>query len=161
MTHPSNPNPNFATTPSLVQSAPEALNLARATCHELRALLLEENVSLTQFSTEQSERRLQDKKRLTLRLEQLLAYIRRTRPDWQEQTSLTNLANLLAEELQHFQQLAHRNGLLLQAAHRLRADLVLTIKDTLTSRQPQAQLYGANGTLAAPRPSGGLVMRQI
>ena len=58
----------------------EALALARSTCRELRALLLEENANLHKFSTNQSEQRLQDKKRLTLLLEQLFGPIKQTRP---------------------------------------------------------------------------------
>lgn len=139
----------------------EALALARSTCRELRALLLEENANLHKFSTDKAEQRLQDKKRLTLRLEQLFGLIKQTRPVWQADRKLAAEANLLAEELQHFQELAHRNEILLQAAHRLRADLVLTIRDAVQSTQPQPLLYGANGYMAASRPTGSLVMREI
>lgn len=139
----------------------EVLALARSTCRELRALLLEENANLHKFSTEKAEQRLQDKKGLTLRLEQLFGLIKRTRPEWQAQPRLAAEANQLAEELQHFQELARRNEILLQAAHRLRADLVLTIRDAVHSTQPQPLLYGANGSMAVNRPSGSLVMREI
>lgn len=140
--------------------APEIIS-ARETCRELLALLTEENTSLGKQDIKIVEARIQQKKRLTLRLEQSLEEIRRSAPAWKENASSKRHMVLFAEEMKLFQELARKNALLLKAAHQLRADLVIAIRDALDDAQPRAQLYNANGGLAAHDNATRLVARNI
>lgn len=134
---------------------------ARATCRELLALLTEENAGLQKHDVALVEVRIQHKKRLTLRLEQLLAEIRQKGSLWKSDASAKQQANLLAEEIKHFQEIARGNAMMLKVAHQLRADLIMSIRDTVEANQPRAQLYGANGLVSSADANTRLVARSI
>lgn len=139
----------------------QLLTQARSTCRELLALLTEENAGLIKQALQKMEERLVHKKRLTLRLEQLLAEIKLQRPQWQNDSLIKQQILLLQQEVQIFQDLAAQNASLLQAAHQLRADLILAIRDAVGSQEPKAQLYGANGNLQNTNGHTRLVARNI
>lgn len=140
--------------------APEIIT-ARETCRELLVLLNEENASLAKQDTKTVEARLQQKKMLTLRLEQNLAEVRQNAPQWKDNAASKRHMVLFAEEMKLFQDLAKKNALLLKAAHQLRADLIIAIRDALDDAQPKAQLYTANGTMSAQDGATRLVARTI
>ncbi|MCP5405306.1 MAG: hypothetical protein H6922_03680 [Pseudomonadaceae bacterium] len=118
---------------------------ARQACRDLMGLMVEENNGLTRNSTHEVETRLQLKKRLALRLEKLLADIKSQRADFRGNREVENLAVRLAEEIAVFQDIAAKNELMLRAAHRLRADVVAVIRDTIEASQPRVQTYNAHG----------------
>ncbi|PZP38919.1 MAG: hypothetical protein DI585_05840 [Pseudomonas fluorescens] len=120
---------------------------ARRTCRELMALLVEENHGLGKQDIKLVDERIQHKRRLTLRLEQMLAEMKKAGSLWKADTAARSQANLLAEEIAQFQELAVKNVAMLQAAHQLRADLILAIRDTVDAATPRAQTYGANGAM--------------
>lgn len=120
---------------------------ARRTCRELMALLVEENHGLAKQDIKLVDERIQHKRRLTLRLEQMLSDMKRQGSLWKGDTAARNQANILAEEIAQFQDLAQTNAAMLQAAHQLRADLILAIRDTVDAATPRVQTYGATGAL--------------
>jgi hypothetical protein len=134
---------------------------ARSTCRELLVLLTEENNGLARHDVAVVESRMQHKKRLTLRLEQLLADIKERGGAWKSDDVARRQAILLADEMRHFQTLARNNAILLKAAHQLRADIIIAIRDAVDSLQPRAQLYGANGMVSAADSATRLVARTI
>jgi hypothetical protein len=125
---------------------------ARKTCRELLALLIEENQAVPKHDIQLVEDRLVHKRRLTLRLEQMLSDIKQKGSLWKADASARQQANQLAEEIAEFQTLARENAMMLKAAHQLRADLIMAIRDTVDAHQPRVQTYGASGTL---NTSGG------
>ena len=120
---------------------------ARSTCRELLALLLEENKGLAKQDIKLVDASIQHKRRLTLRLEQILSELKRTGSLWKADAPSREQANLLAEEIAEFQTMARENAMLLKAAHQLRADIILAIRDTVDAPQPANQTYGSNGSL--------------
>lgn len=135
-----------------LSEAAQDILAARKTCRELLALLIEENQALPKQHVQLVEERLVHKRRLTLRLEQMLADIKKKGSLWKADKSAQQQASQLAEEIAEFQTLARENAMMLKAAHQLRADLIMAIRDTVDAQQPRAQTYGANGTLTT---SGG------
>lgn len=134
---------------------------ARTTCRELLVLLTEENNGLTKQDISVVESRIQHKKRLTLRLEQLLSDIKLKGEQWKGSDVARRQAILLADEMKHFQELARNNAMLLKAAHQLRADIIIAIRDAVDALQPRAQTYGANGVVSSVESSTRLVARSI
>lgn len=120
---------------------------ARKTCRELLALLVEENEALPKHNVQLIEDRLVHKRRLTLRLEQMLADIKQNGSVWKGDASAKQQASQLAEEIAEFQTLARENAMMLKAAHQLRADLIMAIRDTVDAHQPRVQTYGSSGTM--------------
>jgi hypothetical protein len=51
--------------------------------------------------------------------------------------------------------------MMLKAAHQLRADIILAIRDTIETNQPRVQTYGANGALNSVDSATRLVARTI
>lgn len=148
-------------TPADTQQQPATLSAARATCRELLTLLVEENHGLIRHDVKMVEERIQHKRRLTLRLEQILAELKQSGNSWKSDPAGRREANQLAEEIAQFQTLARENAMMLKAAHQLRADLIIAIRDTVDAAQPRAQVYGANGTMAAADNATRLVARNI
>ena len=122
---------------------------ARNTCRELLALLIEENKGLAKHDVSLVDASIQHKRRLTLRLEQILGELKQTGSLWKADTASRQQATLLAEEIAEFQNMARENAMMLKAAHQLRADIILAIRDTVDTNQPRAQTYGSNGSLNA------------
>lgn len=142
------------------RAAQESITNARLTCRELMALLAEENAGLIRHDVSLIESRLSVKKRLTLRLEQLMKDIRQKSSIWKKDAQSQTQAMHLAEEVQHFQKLAKSNALMLEAAHQLRADLVLAIRDAMDAQTPKARLYTANGYMQNLDGATRLVARE-
>lgn len=134
---------------------------ARKTCRELLALLIEENTGLAKHDVSLVEASIQNKRRLTLRLEQILADIKRNGSLWKADAPSRQQANLLAEEIAEFQNMARENAMMLKAAHQLRADIILAIRDTVDAHQPQAQTYGSNGSLNTSETTSRLIATSI
>ena len=134
---------------------------ARSTCRELLALLLEENNGLSKQDINVVDERIQNKRRLTLRLEQILAELKRSGSLYKADANARHQVNLLAEEIAEFQHMAHKNAMMLKAAHQLRADLILAIRDTVDATQPRVQTYGANGSMNNADNATRLVARTI
>lgn len=144
------------------QSAPaQDILAARKTCRELLALLLEENQGLAKHDVQLIEDRLVHKRRLTLRLEQMLADIKQKGSLWKADASARQQANHLAEEIAEFQTMARENAMMLKAAHQLRADLIMAIRDTVDAQQPRVQTYGSSGTLNASNGETRLLATSI
>lgn len=148
-------------TPYNAPAQPNSIAAARATCRELLALLIEENRGLTKHDIKLVDDRIQHKRRLTLRLEQILAELKQTGNLWKSDATSRTQATLLAEEIAEFQNLARENAMMLKAAHQLRADLILAIRDTVDAAQPRVQTYGANGALTQADNATRLVARNI
>lgn len=134
---------------------------ARQTCRELVSLLVEENAGIKAQDVALVDTNLQHKRRLTLRLEQILAELKQTGSLWKSDVAARQQANFLAEEIAQFQELARTNAIMLRAAHQLRADLILAIRDTVDAAQPQAKLYGANGGITSSGNAGSLLAKDI
>lgn len=134
---------------------------ARKTCRELLVLLMEENNGLARHDVKVIDERLSHKKRLTLRLESMLAELKQNGSLWKADASARQQSVLLAEEIAEFQNLARENTLLLKAAHQLRADLLLAIRDTVDAHQPRVQTYGSGGTMNAASSETRLVTTSI
>ena len=143
------------------QTAGASIMDARTTCRELLALLIEENQGITRHDINLIEQRTQHKRRLTLRLESILAELKRSGSIYKADEPSRKQVNLLAEEIAEFQTLAHKNAMMLKAAHQLRADLIIAIRDTADIGQPRAQTYGANGALNNTETATRLVARTI
>lgn len=137
------------------------LHGARATCRELLTLLIEEKHGLAQHDIKRIDDNIQNKRRLTLRLEQLLGELKQTGPVWKADKAALNQASLLADEIAIFQTMARENAMMLKAAHQLRADLILSIRDTVDAAQPRVQTYGASGALNAADNATRLVACSI
>ncbi len=120
---------------------------ARRTCRELLAILIEENQGIARHDVKLIDEKLTHKRRLTLRLEQMLAEMKQKGSLWKDDPAARQQVVLLGEELAEFQTLARQNAMLLKAAHQLRADLVMAIRDTVDAQAPRVQTYGANGVL--------------
>lgn len=133
---------------------------ARLTCRELMALLAEENAGLIRHDVTLIESRLSVKKRLTMRLEQLMKEIKLKSPVWKTTPQGRNQAYHLAEEVQHFQKLARQNASMLEAAQQLRADLVVAIRDAVDEQTPKARLYTAGGYVQQLDGATRLVARE-
>jgi hypothetical protein len=140
--------------------APEIIT-ARETCRELLALLNEENASLTKQDIKVVEARIAQKKMLTMRLEQSLENIKKNATVWKENPASKRHLVLFAEEMKLFQELARKNALLLKAAHQLRAELIIAIRDALDEAQPKAQLYTSSGNMTQHDNATRLVARNI
>ena len=133
--------------PVVPTEASKKLVEARATIRELMALLMEENSGTLSADGAATEARLLHKKRLTLRLEQLLAEVRAQKEQWRLDVAAQREALAMEGEMRLLQQHARKNAAVLQAAHQVRAELVVAIRDAVDANQPKAQLYGASGTL--------------
>ena len=118
---------------------------ASQTCRELMGVMLEENEALHRNQTTTTQMRLDLKKRLALRLETLLADIKSQKDSVRGNRSAENVAVRLAEEIDMFRKLASQNETMLRAAHRIRADIVAMIRDTIEASQPRVTTYNANG----------------
>jgi len=140
--------------------APTPVTEARRACRELMALLAEENGTLPKHDVSAVEARTQQKKRLTLQLEQHLAELKRQGGLWREGAMRAEVA-ALAEEVKHFQGLARANASMLRAAHQIRADLIIAIRNELEAAQPRAQVYTSRGTVENAGGGAGLVTRSI
>ncbi len=134
---------------------------ARATCRELLTLLVEEKHGLARHDVARIDANIQNKRRLTLRLEQQLADIKQTKAVWKTDATAVTQAGLLAEEIAVFQTMARENAMLLKAAHQLRADLILSIRDAVDTGQPRVQTYSAAGTLNTSENTSRLVTCSI
>jgi hypothetical protein len=137
------------------------LREARTTCRELLSVLLEENGGVLHADKAATEARLLHKRRLTLRLEQLLSEARTSRAAWQADTAAQQQAVQLETELRLLQDHARDNAAMLQAAHQVRADLVMTIRDVLDAQAPKAQLYGPTGHLYQVDGATRLLAREV
>lgn len=153
MTTPYNPQPGSSKQATIMD--------ARTTCRELLALLIEENHGLARHDVKLIDAGIQNKRRLTLRLEQLLAELKQSGSLWKADPASRTQAALLAEEIAEFQNMARENATMLRAAHQLRADLILAIRDTVDASQPRVQTYGANGALSQTEGATRLVSRSI
>jgi flagellar biosynthesis/type III secretory pathway protein FliH len=142
-------------------AASQKLAQARATCRELLAALIEENTGALSADTAATEARLLHKKRLTLRLEQLLAETRAQRESWREDPAAQAEALALETEFRLLQESGRQNVALLKAAHQVRAELVMAIRDTLDANTPKAQLYGNNGALYVIDGATRLMAREV
>ena len=138
-----------------------AIHGARATCRELLTLLIEEKHGLAKHDVQRIDDNIQNKRRLTLRLEQLLGEIKQTGAVWKNDANGRNQAALLADEIAIFQTMARENAMMLKAAHQLRADLILAIRDTVDAAQPRVQTYGSTGALNMADNATRLVARNI
>lgn len=118
---------------------------ASQTCRELMGLMLEENDNLQHQNLAHTEARLLMKKRLALRLEKLLVDIKAHKNDLRGNRNVENMAVKLAEEIDVFRTIASKNEVMLRAAHKLRADIVEMIRDTLEAQQPRVTTYNAGG----------------
>lgn len=143
------------------QTAQEVFAHTRSTCHELMALLAEENTALRKHDAKLVEARLHHKKRLALRLEQMLAALKRSASLWKADANAQVQAQRLAQEVAQFQQLSQQNTALLQAAHQLRADLVVAIRNELEARAPKARLYGSSGEISPAHGGTRLLAREV
>jgi hypothetical protein len=165
MAVPYNPPRRFPPRPQPANQAPspatEKLLEARNTCRDLMALLAEENAGLLHADMAALEARLLHKKRLTLRLEQLLSDVKSGHESWRQDYAARAQAIKLEEEFRLFQDLARSNAQLLKAAHAVRADLVKAIRDTMDAETPKARLYGANGAVHSVDGHTRLVMRDV
>jgi hypothetical protein len=141
--------------------ASKQLAEARATCRELLGVLLEENGGSLSADKSATEARLLHKRRLTLRLEQLLGDAKRNREAWRTDLAAQREALALETEFRLLQEAARTNAALLQAAHQVRADLVMTIRDAMDAQTPKAQLYGASGELYQIDGATRLVAKDI
>ena len=148
-------------TPYNAPAQPNSIAAARNTCRELLILLVEENHGIAKHDVKMVDDRIQHKRRLTLRLEQILAELKQSGNLWKSDASSRTQAALLAEEIAEFQNLARENAMMLKAAHQLRADLILAIRDTVDATQPRAQTYGANGSMNSADNATRLVARNI
>ncbi|MCA3244410.1 MAG: hypothetical protein INF43_03770 [Alphaproteobacteria bacterium] len=147
--------------PVVPTEASKKLAEARATCRELLAVLLEENGGSVSADTVATEARLLHKKRLTLRLEQLLTEARANRAAWQTDLAAQREALQLETEIRLLQDSARTNAAMLQAAHQVRADLVMTIRDAMDAQTPKAQLYGPTGALYQVDGATRLLAREV
>lgn len=120
---------------------------ASQTCRDLMGLMLEENQGLARHSTAQSEARLLNKKRLALRLEKLLSDIKGHKDNFRGNRTVENVALRLSEEIEAFRTLAAQNEMMLRAAHKIRADMLVMIRDTIEAAQPRVTTYNAYGAL--------------
>lgn len=127
------------------QSAQHSISEARLTCRELMAVLMEENAGIIRHDVALIESHLSNKKRLTLRLEQLMKDIKQKSTFWKTDRRCHDEAMHLAEEVKFFNELARKNASMLEAAQQLRADLVMAIRDAVDAQTPKARLYTANG----------------
>lgn len=134
---------------------------ARNTCRELLVLLLEENKGLAKHDVKLVDAAIQHKRRLTLRLEQILGELKQTGSLWKADAASRTQASLLAEEIAEFQNMARENAMMLKAAHQLRADIILAIRDTVDATQPRVQTYGANGSLNSNDNTSRLITTSI
>lgn len=144
-----------------IQAGRMVLKTARETCRELIALLMEENAHVAKHKVAFIESKLQDKKRLTLRMEQLLLDIRKYAPTLKTDTTAKNELIILSREVQVLQDTSVKNHAVLKAAHQIRADLVMTIRDVVDANQPRPQLYGANGRITPADNNTRLVARNV
>jgi predicted protein tyrosine phosphatase len=150
-------NPSIATKPVPAAAVVEA----RQTCRELMSLLIEENAGIKTHDIALVDMNIQHKRRLTLRLEQMLVELKQSGSIWKADVAARQQATFLAEEIAQFQELARSNAMMLKAAHQMRADLIIAIRDTVDAAQPKAQLYGSNGTMSASNTPNRLVAKDI
>ncbi len=118
---------------------------ARETCRELLMVLEEENSGAMSADTAALEARMMHKKRLTLRLEQLLTEARSQRENWRTDVAAQREALGLETELRVLQESGRKNAAMLDAAHQVRAQLVVAIRDAVDAQSPKAELYGSTG----------------
>lgn len=142
-------------------TAREVFQQTREACAELTALLVEENAALHRHNGKLVEEKLHHKKRLVLRLEQMLAAIKRSSSLWKTDAVAQDMARRLGQEMARFQVLARQNAAALNAAHQLRADLVMAVRNELESRVSKPQLYGATGQMSQVEGSTRLVAREV
>lgn len=135
----------------------EQLDEARATCRELMDVLRTENDTLAGQRIDVLENRLELKRQLTLRLERLVHNLKSLKPQWEDDRRSASVARLLATEVGEFQRLAAKNTLQLQAAHKVRGDVIALIKDTAEKAQPTLG-YSKDGALT--RNSSTTVLRK-
>ncbi len=147
--------------PVVPTAASQQLAEARATCRELLGLLLEENGGSLSADKAATEARLLHKRRLTLRLEQLLAETKRHRDSWRTDVAAQREAMQLEAEFRLLQDAGRTNAAMLQAAHQVRADLVMAIRDAVDAQTPKAQLYGNTGALYQIDGATRLVAKDI
>jgi len=133
---------------------------ARNACRTLIVLLMEENAALTTYNATVVEERLPQKKRLTQTLEQSLRDIKSTASNWRDNPAAQAQATHLAEEVAYLQNLSRSNTLMLKAAHQLRADLIIAIRDAVEATAPRAQLYTALGAATTTEGGTRLVARE-
>jgi hypothetical protein len=159
---------SFAYNPPVAQPSSQeleagtmVLQTARTTCRELVALLMEENTHVGKHKVAFVEEKLQVKKQLTTRMEQLLIDIKKYVPILKVSVRGKNELMQLAKEVQLLQEISAKNMAVLQAAHKIRADIVMTIRDVMDSAQPKAQLYGANGRLQQTDGNTRLVAQNV
>lgn len=134
---------------------------ASQTCRELMAVMAQENAMLGRHQSAQLETLLQHKKRLTIRLEQILSELKKHGTSWKTDPISRNQAILLAEEIQHFQLMTKQNSLALQAAHQVRADIIVAVRDEMEASAPKAQLYSATGAYQNTYAQTRLVARHV
>lgn len=133
--------------PIVPTEASRKLAEARETCRELLMVLEEENSGTLHADSAAFEARLLHKKRLTLRLEQLLTEARSQREHWRTDPAAQREALGLETEMRVLQESGRKNAALLQAAHQVRAELVVAIRDAVDAQTPKAELYGNTGAL--------------
>ncbi|MBI1308356.1 MAG: hypothetical protein GC129_00660 [Proteobacteria bacterium] len=134
---------------------------ARNACRSLIALLMEENATLTQYNSGGLEENLPQKKRLSQALEQALRDIKASSSGWKNNPAVQTQAIRLDEEVRYLQGLARSNTLMLQAAHQLRADLIIAIRDAVEANAPRAQLYNAVGGVATTQAGTRIIAREV
>ncbi|MFO0500086.1 MAG: hypothetical protein ACK5YK_00195 [Pseudomonadota bacterium] len=141
--------------------ASKKLAEARTTCRELLAVLEEENNGAMSADTEALEARMLHKKRLTLRLEQLLSEARSQREVWRTDPAAQREAVGLETELRLLQENGRKNATMLEAAHQVRAALVVAIRDAVDAQTPKAELYGSTGAAYTIDGATRLVARDV
>ncbi len=147
--------------PVVPTAASKQLAEARATTRELLGVLLEENAGSLSADKAATEARLLHKRRLTLRLEQLLTDARKNREAWKTDVAAQREALQLEGEMRLLQEASRTNAAMLQAAHQVRADLVMAIRDAVDAETPKARLYGATGALYNIDGATRLVARDV
>lgn len=132
-------------------SAHEILLEARSTLTSIKGLVRGENAALENTRNKQNlpllEAALPEKKKLSLRLERLINALKQQRATIQSDAELKASADAFNEDMKAFQDDALKNLNKLRAAHKLRADFIGMVKDTVM-RQGASQTYGANGNMS-------------
>ncbi len=133
------------------QTPLEILTEAKSTLTSIKGLVRGENAALQNTRNKQNlpllEAALPEKKKLSLRLERLINALKQQRESIQSDAELKAAADAFQADMQAFQEDAIKNLNKLRAAHKLRADFIGMVKDTVMKRDA-SQTYGASGSMS-------------
>ncbi len=134
---------------------------AHIACTDLKSLLIEENDSLRQHRIELVEKNLKDKRKLSLKLENVLNNVKKNKEHLADDTQTLSYVKSLQEEIDSFQNMARQNLTLLQAAHQTRADFIDMVRLAVSAEQPKSTTYNNEGTVSDTSHSPPLVNKEI